>query len=205
MGRSRKDFLSAISLEFWKKPEETPKSVYPPVDPSIRARFWQEIVRGPASSVRPSGIVTLLVSMKKQTASTTLRDYKSSTYYHLIPAFGDLPVDKLTAQAIRTWTPASKIFSYKRINNNLVPLRGGIGDSVYDGVTDKNPLDQIKNLPLETREPDPFTPEEVGLILQTAEGTFRNLIQFAFWTGLRTSELISSNGGTLTGRGDRCS
>ena len=52
-------------------------------------------------------------------------------------------------------------------------------------------MDRIKNLPLETLEPDPFTPEEVGLILHTAEGTFRNLIQFAFWTGLRTSELIA--------------
>lgn len=46
-------------VEFWKKPEETPKSVYPPADPATRARFWRETVRGPASSVRASGPMTL--------------------------------------------------------------------------------------------------------------------------------------------------
>ncbi len=47
-------------VEFWKKPEETPKSVfYPPVDSATRARFWRETVRGPASSVRSSGPMTL--------------------------------------------------------------------------------------------------------------------------------------------------
>ena len=138
-----------------------------------------------------------LVSMEKQTAASTLRDYKSATHCHLIPAFGDLPIDKLTAQAIRIWISGLKDISHKRINNILVPLRGGIGDSYHDGVIDKNPLDRIKNLPLETREPDPFTPEEVGMILRTAEGSLKTLLQFAFWTGLRTSELIALEWGDV--------
>ncbi|MGZ8214447.1 MAG: hypothetical protein ACXWTP_08110, partial [Methylosarcina sp.] len=65
---------------------------------------------------------------------------------------------------------------------------------------DKNPLDRVKNLPVRSREPEPFTAEEIAKILNELDGQERNLIQFAFWSGLRTSELITI---TLTGRGTR--
>ncbi len=162
-------------------------------DPSKYFRTGQETK---IPTVREA-LESWLVSIEKQTASSTLRDYKSAVRYHLIPAFGDLPLDKLSAQAVRTWMAGLKEITHKRINNILVPLRGALGDAFHDGVIDRNPMDRIKNLPLETREPDPFTPEEVGLILHTAEGTFRNLIQFAFWTGLRTSELIALEWGDV--------
>ena len=38
---------------------------------------------------------------------------------------------------------------------------------------------------------DPFSPDEINAILGAADGPIRNLLQFAFWTGLRTSELIA--------------
>ena len=138
-----------------------------------------------------------LLSMEKQVAVSTLRDYKSAVSFHLIPAFGDLPIDKIPAQTIRAWISGLKDVSRKRINNVLVPLRGALGDAFHDGQIDRNPMDRIKNLPLDTREPDPFSPEEVGLILKEAEGPLRNFLQFAFWSGLRTSELIALEWGDV--------
>jgi integrase len=38
---------------------------------------------------------------------------------------------------------------------------------------------------------DPFSKEEHAVILQNLTGQGRNLIQFAFWTGMRTSELVA--------------
>lgn len=38
---------------------------------------------------------------------------------------------------------------------------------------------------------DPFTKDEQAAILAQAAGQGRNLLQFAFWTGLRTSELVA--------------
>ncbi len=52
-------------------------------------------------------------------------------------------------------------------------------------------MERVKNLKIETRKADPFTLEEIGKILDIAQGQMRNLIQFAVWTGLRTSELIA--------------
>jgi len=60
-----------------------------------------------------------------------------------------------------------------------------------DEMIDKNPLDRIKNISVKTREPEPFTAAEVEKILNELAGQERNLIQFAFWSGLRTSELIA--------------
>ncbi|MEH6648884.1 MAG: site-specific integrase, partial [Motiliproteus sp.] len=55
----------------------------------------------------------------------------------------------------------------------------------------RNPMDRFRNLPINTREPKPFTASEMEGILNQLQGQERNLIQFAFWTGLRTSELIA--------------
>lgn len=60
-----------------------------------------------------------------------------------------------------------------------------------DEMIDKNPLDRIKNLSVKTSELEPFTAAEVAKILNELDGQERNLIQFAFWSGLRTSELIA--------------
>lgn len=38
---------------------------------------------------------------------------------------------------------------------------------------------------------DPFSVEERAAILSALSGQTRNLVQFAFWTGLRTSELCA--------------
>ncbi len=61
----------------------------------------------------------------------------------------------------------------------------------HDEIIDKNPLARIKNLSTQSREPKPFTQEEVTKILDELTGQVKNLIQFAFWSGLRASELVA--------------
>lgn len=121
---------------------------------------------------------------------STLRDYTSAIYHHLIPTFGDLTIDELTVIKIKEWL-SNLPCSNKRKNNILIPLRQMFDDLYHDEIIDKNPLTRVKNLSLQTREPQPFTPDEVTSILNELQGDERNLIQFAFWTGLRTSELIA--------------
>lgn len=121
---------------------------------------------------------------------STLRDYKSSINYHLIPAFGEFSLTDLTTGLIRTWISNLDI-SNKRINNVLIPLRAIYSEAFYDEIIDRNPLDRIKNLPKQSTEVEPFTFEEMNLILEACEGQIKNIFTFAFWTGLRTSELIA--------------
>jgi integrase len=81
--------------------------------------------------------------------------------------------------------------SNKRINNVLVPLRAVMAGAYADGLVERNPLDRIKNLANRFEEPEPFSPTEMQAILGAALSQAANLFQFAFWSGLRTSELIA--------------
>jgi integrase len=121
---------------------------------------------------------------------STIRDYNSAIYYHLIPTFGDLAIAELSASIVKEWL-AELPCSNKRKNNILIPLRQLYDDMFHDEIIDKNPLSRVKNLSINTQEPEPFSAEEVARILHQLQGQEKNLIQFAFWSGLRTSELIA--------------
>ena len=136
------------------------------------------------------GLKEWLKNAEQRCQHSTLRDYNSAVYHHIIPVFGKLNIDELTAKEIREWLAGLPI-SNKRKNNILIPLRGFYDELFQDETIDKNPLDRVNNLPVKSREPEPFTQREIDLILEQLEGHNKNLIQFAFWSGLRTSELIA--------------
>ena len=131
-----------------------------------------------------------LESCRRTCEFSTWRDYKSAVEFHLKPSFGALPLRDVTAVAVKVWLGGLTI-SNKRKNNILIPLRAILGDAFADGLIDRNPVDRVKNLPNRFDEPQPFTPDEVSRILQACPGQAANLFEFAFWTGLRTSELIA--------------
>ncbi len=121
---------------------------------------------------------------------STLQDYSSIIYHHLIPTFGDLPIAELTASKVKEWLSELNC-SNKRKSNILIPLRQMFDELYHDETIDKNPLQRVKNLPNKTREPEPFTQEEIIKILNELTGQAKNLIQFAFYSGLRSSEMIA--------------
>ena len=73
----------------------------------------------------------------------------------------------------------------------LVPIRGMLKDAFADGLIERDPMARIKNLSIQKEEPDPFKPEEIRAILAEMPDQSHNLFLFAFWTGLRTGELIA--------------
>jgi integrase len=123
-------------------------------------------------------------------AASTLRDYQSAINFHLRPKFGDLPFHDVTASQVRAWLSDLAI-GPKRKNNILIPLREVFQLAYRDGRIASNPLDRIENLRSQPEEPNPFSPDEINTVLNAATGQIRNFFQFAFYTGLRTSELIA--------------
>lgn len=123
-------------------------------------------------------------------ALSTLRDYRSAINYYLIPTFGEYTISELTTSKVREWLYSLDI-SNQRKNNILIPLRAIFYDAYADGLIDRNPLDRIKQLPRTTPEAKPFSRKEMEDILGACDGQIRNIFRFAFWTGLRTSELIA--------------
>jgi len=82
----------------------------------------------------------------------------------------------------------------KTINEIMIILRGIFKDAKADNIRSDSPIDAIDNLSLGDREdPDPFTQSEIEQILATPTRRTQeiNMMGFAFWSGLRISELIA--------------
>ncbi len=143
----------------------------------------------------------LLVSYLKQAEisveKSTYLGYRKVCEAHLFSEFDKVFIQNLTPAMIRNWISSLKL-SHKTIKNILIPLRAVITQALIDGLIDTNPLDKVfinklvnKKYKNSDYQVDPFHQEEIERILSAADGQLKNQIQFAFFTGLRPSELIA--------------
>lgn len=135
-----------------------------------------------------------LARKRPELEHTTCIDYERAIRLTLRPAFGRTPLRELTRPAVKAWIAEHPGLTAKRLNNVLSPLRQMLAEALDDGEIDADPLLglRIKRRREATKDDiDPFTPAEIKLILAHSEGQFRNLCQFDFFSGLRTSELIA--------------
>lgn len=135
-----------------------------------------------------------LAGMKSQIEYTTYRDYELAIDRVWVPKFGKLRLPELTRAALKEWV-SEQTCGLKRIRNLLLPMRGMYAQAAEDELIASNPFvgwtPRKVEPPKEDDDIDPFSQAEVAAILAACDGQIRNLFQFAFWTGLRTSELIA--------------
>ncbi len=147
-------------------------------------------------------IAELLLDFIGQTKATlehsTYLGYKRICDARLIPYFGSIAIQDLKPAFIRDWIRDLNLTS-KTVSNLLVPLRAIIDQALNDELIKSNPLDKIvvskllsKHTIKSNFKVDPFDRNEVKAILEASHHEqIKNLFQFAFFTGLRTSELIA--------------
>lgn len=102
-----------------------------------------------------------------------------------------LATERLNEKTGKTIKPLSR----KTQNNILIPLRGVFELICKADKSITDPTDGIDNLKFQKAPPDPFTPEEVDVILSVIHAGFdpllENYFEFAFFAGLRPSEQIA--------------
>lgn len=140
---------------------------------------------------------------QKRLKSSTYDDYRKIVEHLLIPKFGKTILADLSRPAIRDWLAGIEA-SNKRLANIQSVLRSALQDAVSDDLIENNPLYgwkyENKEAVKRDDDVDPFSSEEQGAILSCLSGQVRNLIKFAFWTGLRTSELVALDWGDIDWR-----
>ncbi len=150
---------------------------------------------------KPESVLTLelyleswLKQKERELKASTYKDYERIVYKVLIPRLGKTPLGELTRSMIRTFASEYEAGS-KRIRNILSVLRISLTNAVEDELIENNPIAEwsckINEGPKEVDDVDPFTAEEQIAILSVLTGQVQNLVQFAFWTGARTSELVA--------------
>ena len=183
--RLRGEILNAIGKNIFHYGDYFPHSK--------RARIFGHVNANPLIK----DLLHLFLAQAERTLQrSTVIGYQKVCHAHLFKIFGHIRVRDLSPVFIRNYVSKLKLTT-KSVRNMLIPLRAILNEAVNDDIIPYNPLNRVilnKLLDKQTRHSnyvaDPFTREEIQLLLQHAQGQIRNLVQFAFFSGLRTSELI---------------
>lgn len=133
--------------------------------------------------------------LETELKASTFITYRRIVNNQLIPKFGDKSLTDIKWRDVRDWI-REKEGNPKTIGNILSVLRTALDEAAEDELIENNPLAGKKirrKATVKEDEIDPFSSEEREAILEAATGQERNFILFAFWTGLRISELCAIN------------
>lgn len=128
-------------------------------------------------------------------APSTREGYKKILNSKWMPRLWDRPIDQITSGELKTITASHEWKSNKTRNNAIGPLRQVFEQALDDGYIETNPADKVKMAKVQTPDPDPLTLEEVEIVLSYMRKSFPepilNYFELAFFTGMRTSEIIA--------------
>lgn len=122
---------------------------------------------------------------------------RSTLDRHLIPYFGDMEVGRIEKVDIKQFRSClAKVkgrngntsLSAKTINR-IIQILGQILSEAADDFDFNNPVVKIKRLKQQRVDIQPFTFEQVRLLLDTVREDFRPYFTVRFFTGMRTGEL----------------
>lgn len=125
---------------------------------------------------------------------STNTDYMQAFKKHIIPVFGTIPLSKVIQSDIKQWQSNLQEvgLSGKRINLISTIFQGIMRDAVNDDLIPKNPFIGLKGISRKAIKPiTPFTFEEVKYVIANTDGWFKNFLGVAFFTGMRTGELMA--------------
>lgn len=138
-----------------------------------------------------------LAANRSRRKNTTNEDYLRAFELHIKPTWEDIALSKVLQTDIKAWQThlkEDKKLCGSRIHVISVVLQGIMKDAIGDKLILSNPLDRIGGMSRKSvKEISPFTFDEVRYILSNAEGWFKNYLSVAFFTGMRTGELLALN------------
>lgn len=129
--------------------------------------------------------------------------YRYAVNKHLLPYFNDKTLDGFNLELLEQFISTIKL-SKKRINLILQPLKQIMERAKKMERIELNPFDSLESESWQSQvikssyKVEPFSTNEVKLILQTAEHvSIRNILQTSFWTGMRIGELFALDWGDI--------
>lgn len=134
---------------------------------------------------------------QNQWEKSTIKGRISKIKTHIDPMFGHILVNEFKPSTLKDWGSTvtnkknGKPLSGKTKNEVRSILDLAFQELYIDEVIESNPINRTKSFKHIKKEPEPFNNDEREKILEKMTGQVRNLFEFAFWTGLRTSELIA--------------
>ncbi|WP_180763109.1 site-specific integrase [Helicobacter sp. 11S02596-1] len=137
--------------------------------------------------------VASLQANKATRRELTTKEYLNIFHARIIPFFGEKSLEEITPLDIKNWQ--SQVLetgvSPKTLLNARIVLSTILKDALSSGILQVNPLQNVPTPRLKKPEINPFSLEEITLILQTSNGWFKHMLTLAFFTGMRTGEMLA--------------
>lgn len=116
-------------------------------------------------------------------------DMKRSTRLKVIEYFGDKKVDEITRLDVKRYLSTLMI---KELSKRLYlsTIKGVLDVALDDEAVNSNIAVGIQFKRTEKVEVKPFSNEEVQIIIESAEGALKNYLGIAFYTGMRSGEIL---------------
>lgn len=120
------------------------------------------------------------------------KDVVSIYKNHIADILGKMKVKDIKASHLRKWQNSmlDKGLSPARVKRMRSVLFTMFNDAIDDDIIQKNPLLTVKSPKIPQTDINPFTLDEINLILSVAQGQNRNFYSVAFFTGMRSAELL---------------
>src|SRR5215210_9499520 len=134
-------------------------------------------------------------SVKDTVRRSTLVQYKSVVYRHLIPALGRLKLKALSSSHARAHyrEKLDSGLSPRTVQYIHVTLHKALKQAVMDGLVPRNVTEAVKPPQIQREEICPLTPDQAKALLETVraeDDRLEALYVMAITTGLRQGELL---------------
>jgi integrase len=122
----------------------------------------------------------------------TNKEYLAIFEKRIVPFFGKKPLNAILSTDVKQWQSKLKEegLSGARIHNIRVVFSGILSDALNDRLINESPFGFVKTISKDDVDINPFALEEVRLLIASADGFFKNMLNVAFFTGMRTGELL---------------
>jgi integrase len=156
---------------------------------AARCRGWC----GPARRSRtPPAEYLRYIEHDRGRKPSKLRGYRSTIDVHLLPVFGELPIESVSAETIEQWVAGFE-GSPRTRNKVLIQLHGILGRARWVYGLPANAAADVEKFPLRSSgDIEVFSPEEVWALVRAASSDQDGAAFLtAAFTGLRMGELLA--------------
>ena len=124
-------------------------------------------------------------------ATSTWSSYRGYLNNYILPYLGNRNIADITITEVSAALSATEWSNQKTRNKCLVILKMLFSAAVGDKLITESPAASIKFSKTISKEPMPLTADEVEMVLDSVKIGWRHYFEVAFFTGLRTSELLA--------------
>lgn len=123
--------------------------------------------------------------------NSTFEKYQRIIELRMLPFFKDTLVTDIKTSDVKLWLLDLDDIGGKSKRIYISVLKGILDEALFDELIEKNPVDRIRPPKMDKPPIHPFTAQEVFDIIKTAEmSNYRNYLNIAFFTGMRSGEII---------------